>query len=275
MASAVGDYNNDGWLDYFVTNIRSNKFMVNMGNAKPFDEMSNQLGTGITAISWGANFADFDHDTDLDLYVSNGDLNPNCNPMANFYFENTNGHFSEKSKVNGINDYGIGRGSITFDMDNDGDLDLFVVNEKPVYPNYPVESTSKLFRNDSTKGNWLKVKLKGISADNQGIGARVEVHIGNLKMIREIDGGASSHLSQNSTIAHFGLGKTSKIDLVKVIWVGGKQQILNNPKVNFQIEIIETKDELWLSKYYKYIFFGFLIFLGFVIYYKARKAKTL
>jgi enediyne biosynthesis protein E4 len=272
MGSAVGDYNNDGWLDYYVTNIRSNKFMVNMGNGKPFEEMSNQLGTGYTAISWGANFADFDQDSDLDLYVTNGDLNPNCNPMANFYFENTNNHFAEMARVNGINDYGIGRGSIIFDMDNDGDLDLFVVNEKPVYPNYPVESVSKLFRNDSTKGNWLKVKLLGKSADSQGIGARVEVYIGNLKMIREIDGGASSHLSQNSTIAHFGLGNATKIDKIVVIWVGGKQQVLLNQKVNTQVEITESIDEPYSTwQYFLIVGIFLLLIFTYFIFKKNRK----
>jgi enediyne biosynthesis protein E4 len=272
MGCAVGDYNGDGLLDYFVTNIRSNKFMVNMGDGKPFEEMSNQLGTGYTAISWGANFADFDHDTDLDLYVSNGDLNPNCNPMANFYFENTKGHFAEMARVNGINDYGIGRGSITFDMDNDGDLDLFVVNEKPVYPNYPVESTSKLFRNDSTKGNWIKVKLLGKSADSQGIGARVEVYIGDLKLIREIDGGASSHLSQNSTIAHFGLGNAKIVNKIVVIWVGGKQQEILNQKVNSQIEITESKDEP--KQTWKYLMIFGVLSILFAVNYFIQKSKV-
>jgi enediyne biosynthesis protein E4 len=241
MGAAVGDFNGDGWLDYFVTNIRSNKFMVNQGSGKPFLEMSNQLGTGLTAISWGANFVDFDQDGDLDLFICNGDLNPNCTPMANFYFQNQNGHFTETARANGINDYGIGRGSVVFDMDNDGDQDLLVVNQKPIYPNYPVGSTTRMFRNDSTSGNWLKVKLKGIEAESNGIGARVEVFAGEMHWIREIDGGASSHLSQNSTIAHFGLGKATKIDKILVTWVGGKQQIIENSKVNKMLTIVETK----------------------------------
>ncbi len=273
MGSAVGDYNGDGLLDYFVTNIRSNKFMVNRGNGKPFEEMSNQLGTGYNAISWGANFADFDHDTDLDLFVANGDLNPNCNPMANFYFENIGGKFNEMARANGLNDYGIGRGSITFDMDNDGDLDILVVNQKPVLPNYPVETVTKLFRNDSTKGNWLKVKLIGNESNKEGIGARVEIISGKLKMIREIDGGASSHLSQNSTIAHFGLGKLTKIDKIVITWVGGKRQVFENPKINKLIEIQEEKSKP--SQYWKYIIILFLITFStyFLMKYTLRKNK--
>ncbi|MES2797037.1 MAG: CRTAC1 family protein [Bacteroidota bacterium] len=271
MGAAVGDYNNDGWLDYFVTNIRSNKFMVNKGDGKPFEEMSNQLGTGLTAISWGANFADFDQDGDQDLYVCNGDLNPNCNPMANYYFENNKGKFTEMARANGINDYGIGRGSVVFDMENDGDLDILVVNEKPVYPNFPVSSVTKLFRNDSTKGNWLKVKLVGKIADNQGIGARVEVHCADLKMIREIDGGASSHLSQNSTIAHFGLGKMSKIDKIIITWVGGKQQVLENQKINTLIVIHESEEDN--KSFWNFYLLGGMAITLIILYLIARNLK--
>lgn len=164
MTSAVGDYNNDGWMDYFISNIRFNKFMVNQGAGKPFKEMSKVLGTNFVTISWGANFADFDHDGDLDLYVSNGDLNPNCVPMGNYYFENTDEKFEEKGRMKGVNDYGIGRGTVIFDMENDGDLDILVVNQNPVLT-YPMPSTTRLFRNDSAHGNWIKIALKGSDAE--------------------------------------------------------------------------------------------------------------
>ena len=275
MGCAIGDYNSDGLLDYFVTNIRSNKFMVNQGAGNAFLEKSQELGTGLTAISWGANFVDFDQDADLDLFVANGDLNPNCNPMANFYFENRGGRFQEMARANGINDYGIGRGSITFDYDNDGDQDLLVVCEKPVYPNYPVESVTKLFRNDSTTGNWIKIQLIGNESNKEGIGARIELIAGDLKLIREIDGGASSHLSQNSTIAHFGLGKNTKIDKIIVTWVGGKQQEIMGAKVNSLIKISEKRGELgnsWLNKFW--IIFGVFLIGFFLFVFWKRKVSA-
>ena len=78
MGTAVGDYNNDGLMDYYMTNIKFNYFMVNQGPGKPFVNKAKELGMRFFAISWGANFADFDHDGDVDLFVANGDLNPNC-----------------------------------------------------------------------------------------------------------------------------------------------------------------------------------------------------
>ena len=242
MGSAVGDYDNNGLLDYFVTNIKFNLLMVNQGVGKPFVDKAKELGAYNFAISWGANFADFDHDGDLDLYVTNGDLNPNCTPIVNFYFENDNFKFVEKGREKGVNDPGIGRGSVVFDIENDGDLDLLVVNQKPVQ-NYPTNSITRLFRNDQSSGNWLKVALKGINAETSGIGSRVTIVVGNTKMIREIDGGGSSHLSQNSTIAHFGLGNAKIVDSVIVTWIGGKKQLLTDQPINQLLTITEKEDE--------------------------------
>lgn len=264
MGTAIGDYDNDGWFDYYVTNIRFNQFMVNQGNGKPFLEKSKELGVGYISISWGANFADFDHDMDLDLYVANGDLNPNDVPLADYYFENDKNAFTEIAPVVGLNDYGIGRGSVVFDMDNDGDLDILVVNQKAVL-DYPVSSFTRLYRNDSTNGNWVKIALKGVESELNGLGSRVRVVIGKTSMIREIDGG-SSHLSQNSTIAHFGLGQATQIDSVIVTWVGGKEQVLVNQNVNALLVITEIPTE----KNYTWLIAGFictlLLVITFIIY---------
>ncbi|MEO6221585.1 MAG: VCBS repeat-containing protein [Ginsengibacter sp.] len=180
MGTAVGDYNGDGLLDYYICNIKANKFMVNQGKGKPFINMSKQLGTSFSRISdvegiyqpvsWGANFADFDNDGDLDLFVANGCLNPYVEPNPDYYFENVNGHYVNKSQEKNMADRGVSRGSVVFDFDNDGDLDLLVVNQKPINNNFSDPSPTLLYRNDSAKGNWLKVQLTGIDADKNGIG---------------------------------------------------------------------------------------------------------
>ncbi len=241
MTAAVGDYDNNGFLDYFITNIKFNRFMVCGGKDKPYSDKAAELGTSMFTISWGANFADFDHDGDLDLFVVNGDLNPNCQPMGDYLFENKDGKFQDMARAAGIQEYGIGRGSVIFDLENDGDMDLLVINQKAV-KNYPVPTITKLFRNDSTHGNWLKVALVGVHAEKHGIGSRVAVVAGGKRMIREIDGGGSSHLSQNSTIAHFGLGEATTVDSVIVTWSGGKRQVLTSQTANQLLTITETGD---------------------------------
>ena len=251
MGTAVGDYNDDGLLDYFITNIRGNKFMVNQGKGKPFIDMSQKLGTRFTRVadkegvyqpvSWGANFADFDNDGDLDLFVANGCLNPYVEPNPDYYFENINRQYINKSEEKKLADRGVSRGSVVFDFDNDGDLDLLVVNQKPISNSFSQSSPTLFYRNDSVSDNWLKVQLTGIDQDKNGIGARVEVTIGRQKIIREIDGG-SSHSSQNSTIAHFGLGTAKIADTVRIIWVGGKEQVMFHQKANQLLKIVENNN---------------------------------
>jgi enediyne biosynthesis protein E4 len=267
MGTAVGDYDNDGWMDYFITNIRFNKFMVNGGAGKPFVEKSQPLGLSFMSISWGATFADFDHDGDLDLFVANGDLNPNCTPMNDNYFENIGGKFIENSREKGVGDYG----SVVFDLENDGDLDILVVNQKPVLEGYPVESVTHLFRNDGAKGNWIKIALKGIEAEIHGLGSRVEIVINGKHQIREIDGGGSSHLSQNAAFAHFGVGNATKIDEIIIHWTGGNTQILKDQKVNQILTITEEK-YLSIVLVLKWILVGLSV-LGIGLWFWKRTKK--
>ena len=142
-----------------------------------------------------------------------------------------------------LNDPGLGRGSVTFDYDNDGDLDLFVVNQRPT-ENAGLVGTvkSKLYRNDLANGHWLKVELKGSHATTRGLGSRIEINAGDTYLMREIDGG-SSHESQNSSIAHFGLGSHTIVDKVKVYWIGGGTSELADVTADQQITIIQDPDQ--------------------------------
>tara|TARA_B110000444_G_scaffold56470_1_gene52655 strand:- start:1250 stop:2932 length:1683 start_codon:yes stop_codon:yes gene_type:complete len=241
MGGATADINADGFLDYFISNIRYNRFMIQDPEKNIFEDQAEALGTQLFTISWGANFNDFDHDGDIDLFVSNGDLNPNCVPMYNFFFENVNGQFKEESTKFGLKDYGVGRGSAIFDLENDGDMDLIVVSQKPIRE-YGPPSITRLYRNDIEKGNYLQVKLKGNASTLSAHGARIQVFSDSLFINQEIDGGNTSHLSHNSTLAHFGLGKRKIIDSLKVIWPGGEITKMNQIKTNQKIFVEETQE---------------------------------
>lgn len=252
MGIAPADLNFDGYMDYYVTNLGTSLFTIN-DQGRGFIDQTLASGLGIPTIedsvytgppiSWGANFFDYDHDTDMDLFVSNGALNPTIRPNPNFFFRNENGKMHEVAAELQLNDYRIGRGSVVFDYDNDGDLDLFVVNQEPRDPTNRIpEARCLLYRNEASAGNWLKVELKGVASDKNGLGARVEVMTAGKLLIREIDGG-SSHLSQNSTIAHFGLGNAASVESITVKWPGKGRQTLTNISINQQITIEESIEE--------------------------------
>ncbi|WP_114748505.1 FG-GAP-like repeat-containing protein [Pleomorphovibrio marinus] len=250
MGVGIGDFNMDGWLDYFISNIASSPLLVSQGKRdQPFQNKTRELGTShpnlhtldgreVSTISWGANFFDYDNDMDLDLFVANGCLNPTIFPNPNLILENFNGQFILNGPSLGLSDASIGRGSVTFDFDNDGNLDLLVVNQTKIgnsempFTNFGV----KLYRNEGFGNNWLKVKLRGRKSDRNGIGSRVEAYAQGKKLIREIDGG-SSHISQNSTIAHFGLAQLDRVDSLYVRWIGGDVQRFYDVDVNQLLEI--------------------------------------
>lgn len=253
MGIAVGDVNFDGWMDYFVTNVGASLYVSNVDGQDFVEELN--LGLSIPNIvnseyqglpvSWGANFFDYDHDEDLDLFVANGALNPTIRPNPNFFFELLQtGRYLEVGEPIGVDDQRIARGSVVFDYDNDGDLDILVVNQKPRDPVGTLpEARCVLHRNDVAKGNWLKVQLEGVRAEKNGLGSRVEVQTNDRLLVREIDGG-SSHMSQSSTIAHFGLGRAETVASVTVKWIGGNTQELLNVRTNQLLTIKEDVQDL-------------------------------
>ncbi len=268
MGAATGDFNKDGSLDYFIPNIRFNQFMVRRNLKDPFKEESKELGMNNYSISWGTNFGDFDQDGDEDLFISNGDLNPNCQPMFNYFYSNEGGKFSEIGYKIGLNDYGIGRGSVVFDYDHDGDLDILLVNQEAVLE-YPTESITRLYRNDFASGNYLKIKLKGKNSTLEGLGARIQIMSGGFYAQREVDGGNSSHMSHNSRIVHFGLGDLKEVQKIRITWPGGYKQELDNIAVNQLLEIEEPDYERNdISSTIFYWVIGALVLLFFLFFNK-------
>ncbi|MBI1930831.1 ASPIC/UnbV domain-containing protein, partial [Candidatus Poribacteria bacterium] len=124
----------------------------------------------------------------------------------------------------------VGRGVVTGDYDNDGDVDVFIVNngDKPM-----------LLRNDGgNQNNWLKLRTIGTVSNRDGIGARVKVIAGTLTQIREVVSGGS-YLSQSSLELEFGLGKATKVDQIIIQWPSGITQIVTDIEVNQMVVVTE------------------------------------
>jgi enediyne biosynthesis protein E4 len=230
MGVAVGDYDNDEDLDVYVTNGGTNVLYRNNGDGT-FTDVAKAAGVEDNpGVGWGTMFFDYDNDGDLDLYVVNGALenvgaipgNPSwpegsvSGPNV-LYRNNGDGTFTDVSVVEGVSDSSKGRGGAVGDYDNDGDLDIYVVN---------LDRHDALYRNAGNSNHWLHLK-PDYGYLSAWVGARIRVVAGDLNQIREVSAG-SSYLSQDSMVAAFGLGQRAKADLVEIRWQNGATQTLTD-----------------------------------------------
>ncbi len=231
MGAAVGDYDGDGDMDWFVSSIfdpvsglSGNRLYQNDGSGTLTD-VSASAGVREGFFGWGSCFADFDNDGWLDLFHVNGWQLEGAEWLADpsvLFMSNGDGTFTEASLGNGLVDNGQGRGVVCFDADRDGDIDIFVSNNG---------DGPSFYVNQLVQSNYLGVVLRGPSPNTQGIGAVITItpSIGGTQ-VREIRAG-SNFLSQDPAEAHFGLGDATSVDL-SVRWPDGMISTESNVAAN-------------------------------------------
>ena len=269
----IADYDNDGWMDIYVTNIydeymkECNMLWHNNGDGT-FTDLSKETGTCITLWGWAAKFGDFDNDGWQDLFVVNGlrsaskenyipvlvnmitkpgvdftDVNlwPHIGNMTwsgyqkKKMFRNMgNQAFKEISAEAGVDNDKDGRGIGMSDFDNDGRLDFYQTNaDQPA-----------LFYHNVTEGagHWVELKLVGVKSNRDAIGARVTLKAGGQTMIREVNGG-NGYSGQSSLRLHFGIGAATKIDSVEIRWPSGivQKETLGIDKITKITEAVNGK----------------------------------
>ena len=223
MGVAVADYDCDGWLDIFKTNFADDTCDLYRNNGDgTFGEVSASAGIGVNHqyVAWGCGFIDYDNDGWTDIFQVNGHVYPEIdlqamgqsykNPRV-LYRNMGNGQFTDVSAASGpgIKELYSSRGAAFGDYDNDGDIDVLILN---------MNDLPSLLRNDGgNKQNWIKIKLLGTKCNRTAIGARVRVVAGNHSQIDEVHSG-SSVMSQGDLRLHFGLGKAATVDLIEVKW---------------------------------------------------------
>jgi enediyne biosynthesis protein E4 len=221
MGVGVGDYDCDGLLDIVKTNFINDSIDLYHNNGDgTFTEVSNSAGAGMITkyVNWGAGFVDFDNDGWPDIFYVTGHVYPEVEQVGEpfrtprvVYRNLGNGKFADVSAQMGpgIAERFSSRGCAFGDFDNDGDVDVLVLN---------LNDLPSLLRNDGgNKNNWIRVKLLGTTCNRTAIGARVRVVTGKHAQTNEVASGTSV-MSQSDLRLHFGLGRSKMVDLVEVKW---------------------------------------------------------
>lgn len=233
MGIAIGDYDNNGYLDLYLSNSPDgNRFLKNNGD-ETFTEVATTLGMTIGRICWGSTFFDFDNDGDLDLFVSvsDGPTGPGDPARTNvFYTNNGDGTFTENSGSGLMTDNDYSYGNAVGDFNSDGWQDLIVLNANG--------TKTKLYQNSGGTNNWIKILLTGTSSNFDGFGSVIEVYQGGSKFIRSTHS-AVSFESQNSRTNTIGVGTATVIDSIRVLWPSGIVDVLRDVPVGQLIDVVE------------------------------------
>ena len=262
MGIAVGDWNGDGHQDFFLTHwlAQGNALYVNKpaeraassARALAFMDESDRFGLGqvsLDFVGWATSFIDYDNDGLLDIFVVNGstlqkrDDPSSMVPMLSKLFWNRGARegFFDVSQVSGsyFHTPYVGRGAAFADYDNDGDIDVFVVNHG---------GPGVLLRNDGgNRRHWLGVQLRGTKSNRQGLGAEIRLVAGGASQVRQV-GAQSPYLSQNSVIETFGVGANSRVDTLEVRWPSGARDVRTGVAANTRIVVIEGEPAVVSSR---------------------------
>jgi hypothetical protein len=249
MCMSLGDYDNDGSLDLYISDFQlaSDHLWHNDGKGF-FTEVSTPAG--ITAptrnvLSFGGGFFDFDNDGWLDIFIANGHVYEQMEQVSpemrykqiNSLFRNLgNGKFAEVGRLagDGFKTPYAGRGAAFADFDNDGFVDVVVGNNG---------DAPLLLRNGGNGNHFVNLRLIGNKSNRDAVGARVRVRVNGKWQLREIAGGGS-YLSQSDLRANFGVGATTRIERIEIWWPSGTQQTFEHVEADKFYVIEEGRDRL-------------------------------
>lgn len=247
MGTEAGDADGDGRIDLFVTDFQPDLPVLfrNLGRGQ-FEDATAATAAGSGAwqfVTWGTAMADFDNDGRRDLFLACGHLNDNVEAFDdttayrnhNLLLRNVDGRFVDVSAAAGLHDIPrhAARGVACDDLDDDGDLDLVILNSR--------EAPTLLRNLDRERGgtnHWCQVRLRGRQGNRDGVGAKVILHAGDETFVDEVHAGRG-YQGHFGTRLHFGLGAHPAIDRIEIRWIGGGTETFRDIPIDRLTELTE------------------------------------
>ncbi len=258
------DYDSDGWLDLLTTSLApwgavlegltrsfsvptpkdvhpdTSRLFRNNGDGT-FTDVTFRARLYYPVGTMGAGVADLDNDGFTDIYLGAGDPSLSRLEPNRFFRNNGDGTFSDLTFFAGVARPGHkGHGVCFVDFDEDGDLDVYA----QLGGHYPGDAAENAFyRNErGNENHWLQVELEGVRSNRFAVGAQLVLKAGNLTLIREVKG-SEGFGSTDPYRVHFGLGRHSRVDSLRINWPGGLEQELHSLEVNQRIAIREGSQQ--------------------------------
>jgi len=246
MGTAFGDFSGTGHLGLVVTNHETemHSLFLNLGG-QLFSDVTIHSGVGPVTrpyVGFGVVFFDYDNDSRLDIAIVNGNVMANVGQLRSrgkfaqrkLLLRNTGDRFVDVTKEAGpgFSLEGVGRALAAGDVDNDGDLDLLVMNNG--------DRPNLLLNEGGNAANALLVQTTGTTTNRNGIGTRLTLTAGGQRQLREVQSG-SSFLAQNDLRAHFGLGRAARAERLEIRWPDGASEVVEDLPVNHIVAVRQGK----------------------------------
>ncbi|MDN3642058.1 CRTAC1 family protein [Lutimonas halocynthiae] len=236
MSVDFADYNHDELLDIFISDDNYCSLYENIGNGVFKD---NSYASGISMASgqfvgWSSSFLDYDNDGNPDIFKANGELKHLYGQEDQMFKNVGEGKFNDTSLDLSayFREEHVGRGACIGDYDNDGDLDIYIVN---------LNGSGKFLRNNKgNASNWIILDLAGTKSNRDAIGCRIKI-VSDSAVQTSQKKSTTGYLSQNDSRIHFGLGESNIVDQIEIRWPSGTHQVLKQVPSNQILKITEPK----------------------------------